>query len=184
MWRVTLCFLVLLAACSPRGSTGVGSGPVGLDVADSALRGGSPELALQIATSVLARNPDNEAALLTQGEALTALGRLDQAGASFARALEINPTSVGGHIGLGRLLLPTNPAAAEAQFLDALSREPRNAVALNNLGIARDLQGRHTDAQAAYRQALGINSDMSAAQVNLALSLAMSGQSRDERKPC
>ncbi len=52
-------------------------------------------------------------------------------------------------------------------------------MALNDLGIARDLQGRHTDAQTAYRSALGVDPDMRAAQVNLALSLAMSGQSRD-----
>ena len=54
-------------------------------------------------------------------------------------------------------------------------------MALNDLGIARDLQGRHTDAQMAYRQALGISPEMSAAQVNLALSLAMGGQSQT---PC
>ena len=35
-------------------------------------------------------------------------------------------------------------------------------VALNDLGIARDLQGRHTDAQTAYREALGVNPDMAA----------------------
>jgi len=50
-------------------------------------------------------------------------------------------------------------------------------VALNNLGIARDLQGRHADAQTAYRSALAANPDMTAAQVNLALSLAMGGRS-------
>lgn len=61
-------------------------------------------------------------------------------------------------------------------FLEVLQKEPRDAVAWSNLGIARDLQGRHTDAQAAYRQALGLNPEMHAAQVNLALSLAMSGQ--------
>ena len=49
-------------------------------------------------------------------------------------------------------------------------------AALNNMGIARDLQGRHLDAQEAYRAALGINPELSAAQVNLALSMAMSGQ--------
>lgn len=143
------------------------------------MRGGSPELALQISTNVLAQYPGNEAALLTQGEALTALGRAAEARTSFEQALAANPSSVGGHIGLGRLLLATDPVAAEGMFLDALQHEPRNAVAFNDLGIARDLQGRHTDAQAAYRQALGVAPDMTAAQVNLALSLAMSGQSSD-----
>jgi len=90
-----------------------------------------------------------------------------------------DPASVSAQIGLGRIRLASDPVAAEAAFLGALSQDPRNGVALNDLGIARDLQGRHTDAQTAYRSALGVDPDMRAAQVNLALSLAMSGQSRD-----
>ena len=179
MRSITLGFLLLLAACSSRGANGVGSGPPGIEVADTALHGGSPEIALQIASGLAAKYPGNEAVLLTQGEALTALGRSEEAAASFEEALKANPGSVGALIGLGRLRLATDPAAAEGLFLEALSREPRNDVALNDLGIARDLQGRHTDAQTAYRQALGVSPDMTAAQVNLALSLAMSGQSKD-----
>lgn len=157
----------------------MGSGPAGMEVADAALKGGSPEIALQIATNVLATHPGNEDALLTKGEALTAMGRNEEAAAAFTAVLAVDRTSVGANIGLGRLRLGTNPAQAEQLFLEALNREPRNQVALNDLGIARDLQGRHADAQAAYRQALGLDPEMSAAQVNLALSLAMSGQSRD-----
>jgi SPOR domain/Tetratricopeptide repeat len=179
MRGITLSLLVLLAACSPRGTTGMGTGPPGLDVADAAMKSGSPEIALQIAGGILAKDPDNEAALLTQGEALTELRRPDDAGVSFSRALAQNPGSVGAEIGLGRLRLSTDPAGAEVLFLQALQHEPRNGVALNDLGIARDLQGNHVAAQAAYRQALGVSPDMAAAQVNLALSLAMTGQAKD-----
>ena len=175
---MALGLLVLLAACA-RGANGVGSGPPGIDVADAALKGGSPEIAVQIASNVLATHPGNEDALLTKGEALTQLGRTEEAAAAFSAALAVDPNSVGANIGLGRLRLGTDPASAERLFLQALNREPRNDVALNDLGIARDLQGRHADAQTAYRQALGISPEMSAAQVNLALSLAMSGQSHD-----
>ena len=179
MRGITLSLLVLLAACSPRGTTGMGTGPPGLDVADAAMKSGSPEIALQIAGGILAKDPDNEAALLTQGEALTELRRPDDAGVSFSKALAQNPGSVGAEIGLGRLRLSTDPAGAEVLFLQALQHEPRNGVALNDLGIARDLQGNHVAAQAAYRQALGVSPDMAAAQVNLALSLAMTGQAKD-----
>ena len=64
MRGITLSLLVLLAACSPRGTTGMGTGPPGLDVADAAMKSGSPEIALQIAGGILAKDPDNEAALL------------------------------------------------------------------------------------------------------------------------
>ena len=150
-----------------------------MDVADAALKGGSPEIALQISGNVLAKDPGNMDALLTQGEALTELGRPDEAAASFGQVLSDHPDSVSANIGLGRIKLASDPTAAEALFLTALRHEPRNGVALNDLGISRDLQGRHTDAQSAYREALGVSPDMSAAQVNLALSLAMSGRPRD-----
>jgi Flp pilus assembly protein TadD len=148
-------------------------------VADNALKGGSPEIALQIANNVLAQNPGNGSALATKGEALTALGHPEEAAIAFSQVPPRDPASVSAQIGLGRIRLASDPVAAEAAFLGALSQDPRNGVALNDLGIARDLQGRHTDAQTAYRSALGVDPDMRAAQVNLALSLAMSGQSRD-----
>jgi Flp pilus assembly protein TadD len=148
-------------------------------VADTALKGGSPEIALQIANNVLAQNPGNGSALATKGEALTELGRPEEAAIAFSQVPPKDPASVSAQIGLGRIKLASDPVAAEAAFLGALNQDPRNAVALNDLGIARDLQGRHTDAQAAYRSALGVDPDMRAAQVNLALSLAMTGQSRD-----
>ncbi len=148
-------------------------------MADTALKGGSPEIALQIANNVLAQNPGNGSALATKGEALTALGHPEEAAIAFSQVPPKDPASVSAQIGLGRIKLASDPVAAEAAFLGALSQDPRNGVALNDLGIARDLQGRHADAQTAYRSALGVDPDMRAAQVNLALSLAMSGQSRD-----
>ena len=93
---VAVGLLVVLCACSPRGVTGVGSGPPGLDVADTALKGGSPEIALQIANNVLAQNPGNGSALATKGEALTALGHPEEAAIAFSQVppRRIQPRSV------------------------------------------------------------------------------------------
>jgi Flp pilus assembly protein TadD len=52
-------------------------------------------------------------------------------------------------------------------------------VALNDLGIAYDLQSDHSSAQNAYRKALGADPTMRAAEVNLALSMALSGQAAE-----
>jgi Flp pilus assembly protein TadD len=173
-----LAILLLLAACSGgRGdirNTLNGTQP-GLDVADAALRAGSPQIALQTADAILAKSPGNSAALLVRGDALTSLGRFEEAADAYTRVLQAAPGSVGARVGLGRIRLASDPAAAEALFLEALNRDPRNTIALTDMGIARDLQGRHADAQDAYRQALGIDPELRAAQVNLALSLAMSG---------
>ncbi|HVC63809.1 MAG TPA: tetratricopeptide repeat protein [Acetobacteraceae bacterium] len=169
-----LVLLLLLAACGHTAS-GLSALQPGVDVAEAALRGGSPQTALHLAGDVLAHDPGNEAALVVQGDALTELGRLDEARTSYNRALRSNPASVGAEVGLGRISLTNDPAAAEAVFLEALHHDPRNTTALSDLGVARDLQGNHAGAQEAYRKALGIDPQNSAAQVNLALSMAMSG---------
>ena len=173
-----LLLVLLLAACGHTQSDVSGLTP-GIDVAQAALRGGSPQTALQLAGNVLARDPVNEAALVIQGDALTDLGRVDEARASYNLALKSNGASVGADVGLGRLSLGNDPAGASVLFLQALTHDPRNTTALNDLGVARDLMGDHAGAQTAYRQALGIDPQDSAAQVNLALSMAMSGSADD-----
>ncbi|HEY1935309.1 MAG TPA: tetratricopeptide repeat protein [Acetobacteraceae bacterium] len=152
-------------------------GTPGLNVAKAALDGGSPQIALQVVDRILTTLPDSEAALVVQGDALTALGRPVEGTVSYNKALAVNPASVGARIGLGRLSLASAPAQSESLFLAALHDDPRNTTALNDLGVARDLQGNHIGAQQAYRQALGVNPDLNSAQVNLALSLAMTGDS-------
>jgi Flp pilus assembly protein TadD len=177
MVRIAPMILVLLlAACAGHDSSRIGSGPAGLDVASAALSGGSPEIALNVTNAILAKEPGNVPALLSQGDALSALGRSDEAQASYGKALAGDPKSTDAQIGLGRLRLSSDPAQAQLLFLQVLQREPRNTVALNDLGIAYDLQGNHASAQNVYRQALGTNPTMRAAEVNLALSMALSGQ--------
>ena len=102
-------------------------------------------------------------------------GELAPAEQAYRAVLAIDPVSTRGEIGLGRVLLQTDPIAAEAAFLHALQREPRNVTALNNLGVARDMQERHAEAQLAYRQALDLAPDNAATLASLGLSLALSG---------
>ncbi len=168
--------LVVLALCAACAASPAHAPRPGADLAASVLRGGAPQIALRIADDVLAGDPGNTRALLVQGDALTALGRLDGAALSYRAVLRGDPDSVGAQIGLGRTLLATDPATAEGWFLRASRLAPRDAAALNDLGVARDLQRRHADAQIAYRMALAADPQMTGAQVNLALSLAMSGQ--------
>jgi Flp pilus assembly protein TadD len=178
MRALPLAGLLLLAACTGGRDMATGGAP-GVDIAEAALRGGSPQVALRIDDAILAKDPRNVAALLNRGDTQTAMQQFDAAAGSYAAALEADPKSVPARIGLGRLRLAVDPGEAEVLFNEASQRDPRNAVAWNDLGIARDLLGRHQDAQAAYRQAIGIDSSMTGAQVNLALSLAMAGRADD-----
>ncbi|MBB2203307.1 tetratricopeptide repeat protein [Gluconacetobacter tumulisoli] len=170
---ILLILALFLSACTAGKGGGTGGS---VEVARAALRGGAPQIALRAVSSLLAGDPNNAHALLVQGDALTALGRLGQAEWSYRAVLSRDPRSVGAWIGLGRCLLASNPAEAEIQFQEAVRRDPRNAVALNDLGVARDLLRRHAEAQSAYRRALAADPEMIGAQVNLALSLAMSGR--------
>ena len=179
MRYLAILLVLLVSACNTQTAPRLGDGKPGLNVAIAALAGGSPDLALNVSTSVLSEDPANLPALIIKGDALSALSRPEEASASYAQALAADPASISAQIGLGRLRLRTDPAQAQQLFLAVLEREPRNSVALNNLGISYDLQGDHGSAQAAYRKALGADPTRHATEVNLALSMALSGQARE-----
>jgi Flp pilus assembly protein TadD len=180
MMRSALIVLVsLLAACAGQDASRLGNGQPGLNVARAALAGGSPNIALNVTNGILAKEPENVPALLTQGDAFSALGRLEEAKASYSKALVADPGSAIAQVELGRLALSSDPAQAQVLFLGALQHDPSNKTALNDLGIAYDLQGDHAHAQDAYRKALGTDSTMRAAEVNLALSMALSGRAAE-----
>lgn len=164
-----------LAGCGMFRTAEAPRAQVTLRVADAAMASGAPEMALRIADIVLQKQPDNVDALVAKGDALYVLGAMDQARAAYSTAVMADADNVGAQIGLGRTLIRTDAHAAETHFLAALAKQPDNIIALNNLGIARDMQGHHTEAQQAYRQALTVMPDMPDVTTNLGLSLALSG---------
>lgn len=139
------------------------------------MNAGAPDAALRAAEEALVRRPRNAEAMVLKADALLALERRDEAQQAYLAAIAEDPRAVAPRIALGRMLVRGNPAAAEAMFADVLAREPNNAIALNNIGIARDLQGRHREAQPSYRAARQADPRMTGASVNLGLSLVLSG---------
>ncbi len=177
-----------LAACGgprpaalnlPPQSPALSSGAPTIRVADAALLGGAPAMALEVSDEILSKNPADLPALLRKGEALYQLRRYDESEATLDRALKISPANAAALLGLGRIGLARDPAKAAKLFSEVLAGDRRNATALNDLGIARDLLGQHAAAQIAYRTALTITPDMLAARVNLGVSLAMSGHEQE-----
>lgn len=179
---VSLAAVLSLTACAHRqgqqADMSAPSGQVGpdtLNVADAAIAGGNPNMALSVSQSVLANDPNNVDALVHEGDAYYALDRCPAAMASFQRALKADSHSTEAEVGLGRCLLKTDPHSAEQAFMAAVQDDPGNANAYNDLGIARDLQGNFAGAVDPYQQALQNNPGLTAAEVNLGLSLALSG---------
>ena len=177
--------LLLLASCTQRSvpdtiplqppSASLSTWKPSLRLADTALSRGAPAMALRISDDLLVKVPRNAEALARRGDALAALDRVSEAAVSYNMAIDVDPNNAQALLGLGRMRLAQDPAAAEVLFARVITADPKNAVALSNLGVARDVQGHHAAAQDAYRLALGAEPALMAAHVNLSLSLALSG---------
>ena len=163
---------VLLAACSTHKEEFSDKMPsVGVGVV--ALNSGEPAIAASIAAARLQREPGSLPDMLLRGLAEANLGQTEAATADFRTVLDNRPDSVQAALGLARLAMARDPAAAEAYLAPAVLRGNATPAVWNNLGVARDLQGRHADAQDAYRHAIADDPRMQAAQVNLARSLSL-----------
>jgi Flp pilus assembly protein TadD len=178
---LVVALLLIVAGCSS-GQQAPDGAKFEANVSEAALNAGSPDVALRLADETLARDPADADALTRRGLALTGLGRLEEARSSLRSAATHRPRDARTLLALGRVELPVDPAAAEAAFQSVLNQDGHNAAALNNLGIARYLQGHHADAETAYRAAISAQPNMTAAEVNLALCLAILGQGQEAIK--
>ena len=169
---VPMLGLLGLAACT----AGKQPATISLGLADTALAGGSPQLALNVSQAVLAHNPRDVAALLREGDAYYALGDNEHAARSYARALEVAPTSLAAMLGQCRTALAEDPEQALRRIDRVLAFDPHNRAAHTDRGIALDLLGQHAAAQNEYRQVIEQGGDVTAAKVDLGLSLAMTNE--------
>lgn len=177
-FRILFVFGALaLSSCANTSVLRTGADP-NLALADVAMEGDAPAMALRVADAVLAHDQSNVAGFLHQGAALAALGRTSEAALSYKRALALAPRSREARIGLGKLELEIDPMEAGASFAAVLRDHPNDVTALIDRGVALDLEGQHAAAQSSYRKALAQQPDANAAEVDLALSLALAGQAK------
>ena len=138
-------------------------------------RGENPSDALARNMKELGSSPRNFDALIGAGRAALALGDAQAAAGFFGRADEVWPTSPLAQAGMGAALAQEGDGRAALQYFSrATQRGATQAMIGADRGLAYDLVGQHSQAQADYRAALS-GRDGDEARRRLALSLAISG---------
>src|SRR4051812_47478106 len=124
----------------------------------------------------LASDPHDFTALIGAGRAALALGDAQAAAGFFARADEVNPRSPLPQAGMGAVSVANGEAAAALPYFTRAQQLGAPVATFGtDRGLAYDLLGRQSAAQADYRLALG-GADGDEARRRLALSLAISGK--------
>lgn len=109
------------------------------------------------AAIVLAKQPDDTAALILRANAMAGLKDLDGAAKEMERAIAADPNRGLSYASLGAIeLLRGNTSEAEAAYLKAVESSPASASAHLALGAYRLATGRPADAEAAYTRALEV----------------------------
>jgi predicted O-linked N-acetylglucosamine transferase (SPINDLY family) len=111
-------------------------------------------------------------AQINLGVALLGLDRNDAAQRALKAAIDLDASHASAHGNLGALYLRAGlPIAAEIATKAALVRAPREHRWITNLAVALQLQARHAETDALYRQALSIRPDYASGHGNLLFAL-------------
>jgi Flp pilus assembly protein TadD len=120
--------------------------------------------------------PQDPAPLIAAGDVLLEMGAVNEAIVSYNAALVRPGDNQKAQIGLAKAFLKTGkPQLALAPLSRALEEAPEDPKLFLLLGVTRDLAGQHGEAQDYYRNGLTRVPGDPSLTVNLALSLALSG---------
>jgi Flp pilus assembly protein TadD len=168
-WRAAALFLALGAAAlagAPDARAQVAVGTAGESPADALARN----------MKTLGSKPRDFEALVGAGRASLALGDTQAAAGFFGRADEVWPASPLPQAGMGAAMAQEGDGATALQFFArAAQRGATQSMIGADRGLAYDLLGQHSQAQADYRAAL-LGRDRDEARRRLALSLAITGK--------
>src|SRR5271165_1495337 len=178
---------VALAGCVPMNPDALnvngrdGGGPVPtypmlMRIGAAAQAGGDLPNAVGVYRRAAEMAPFYAAPLIAAGDALLQMGSVNEAIVSYNAALVRPGDTQGAQVGLAKAFLKTGkPQLALSPLSKAMEASPDDPKLLLLLGVARDLAGQHWEAQSYYRDGLARAPGDSALTVNLALSLALSG---------
>jgi tetratricopeptide (TPR) repeat protein len=121
--------------------------------------------------------PDYAEAHSNLGVTLKELGRLDEAAASYKKAIALKPDYAEAHSNLGVTLKELGRLdEAAASFKKAIAVKPDYAEAHTNLGNTLKGLGKLDEAEASYAQAIALKPDHAVAHLNLGVTLQELGR--------
>src|SRR6266404_3473047 len=150
--------------------------PMLMRIGAAAQAGGDLPNAVGVYRRAAEMAPQEPAPLIAAGDVLLQMGAINEAIVSYNAALVRPGDTQAAQIGLAKAFLKTGkPQLALTPLSKALEESPDDPKVLLLLGVARDLAGQHREAQAYYRNGLVRAPGDPALTVDLALSLALSG---------
>lgn len=175
---ILLLLLGLLAGCGTAGSGRVDRpGETRMRIAAAAEAAGEPARAAAILGQEVLRRPADAELRLRHAAALSAIGEYPAAAQTLADGIQQVGRNRRLVLALALARLHTGDIELASTDLEALAADAgADAQVLTGLGVARDMQERHAEAQVLYRQVLARAPGNVAARNNLGLSLALSGR--------
>lgn len=158
-----------------------GGGPIPtyamlMRIGAAAQSGGDLPNALGVYRRAAELAPQDPAPLIAAGDVLLQMGNINEAIVSYNAALVRPGDAQGAQVGLAKAFLKTGkPELALTPLSKAMEASPDDPKLLLLLGVTKDLAGSHLEAQGYYRGGLVRAPGNAALTVNLALSLALSG---------
>ncbi len=141
---------------------------------------GDHETAIERITEAIQQAPGEALFHINLGNALKALGRLEDAVGSYEEALRMTPDYAEAHITLGLMFIQLGRLDdAMASCRKALAIKPDFAAAHNNLGIILQEKGRLEDAAKSHQKALELDPEYKEAAYNLGNALKALGRLDD-----
>jgi len=134
-------------------------------------------------THTLACTPRNFIAHSNLGNALTVLGRTDEALVHYKQAIELQPDSAEANNNLGSEFVKQGKLDVAMTYLQrALQLKPDYAAAYCNLGVALAAQGKREQAIQYYERAVQLKPDLAEAHYKLGIAFAEQGNLEEARQ--
>jgi Flp pilus assembly protein TadD len=148
-----------------------------MHIGAAARGGGDLDTAVGLYRRAAELNSGAAAPFAAAGDTLVEMGQINEAVVAYRAALAREPRDAAALRGLARAYLRTGkPELALEPLGVAYEQAPDDPKFLQLIGVAEDFAGRHAAAQIRYRRGLEFLPSDRGLSVNLALSLALSGQ--------